>query len=58
LVHGSHALVSGFLWIWPDCQCFLMLKPKEQQKQTALTQITFVQNWFEELKHRVSTGTK
>jgi hypothetical protein len=30
-----------------------MLKPKEQQQQTALTQITVVQNWFEELKRRV-----
>jgi Tol biopolymer transport system component len=41
-----------------DGQRFLMLKPKEQQQQTALTQINVVQNWFEELKRRVPTGTK
>jgi serine/threonine-protein kinase len=39
-----------------DGQRFLMLKPKEQQQQTALTQINVVQNWFEELKRRVPAG--
>jgi len=33
------------------------LKAKEQQ-QTALTQINVVENWFEDLKRRVSIGTK
>ena len=42
--------------IAPDGQRFLMLKAKEQQQQTALTQINVVQNWFEELKRRVPTG--
>ncbi len=31
-----------------------MLMPTEQ---TSLTQINVVQNWFEELKRRVPTGT-
>jgi Tol biopolymer transport system component len=43
----------------PDGQRFLMLKPAEQdQAQSAPTQITVVQNWFEELKRRVPAGTK
>jgi hypothetical protein len=42
-----------------DSQRFLMLKPKkQQQQQTALTQINVVQNWFEELKQKVPTGKK
>jgi Tol biopolymer transport system component/predicted Ser/Thr protein kinase len=41
-----------------DGQRFLMLKPREQQQQTTLTQIVVVQNWFEELKQRVPAGTK
>jgi Tol biopolymer transport system component len=40
----------------PDGQRFLMLKPSEQG--ASLTQIIVVQNWFEELKRRVPTGTK
>ncbi len=44
--------------IAPDGQRFLMLKPKEQQQQTALTQINVVLNWFEELKPKVPTGKR
>ena len=44
--------------IAPDGQRFLMLKPKEQQQQTGLTQINVVLNWFEELKQKVPTGKK
>jgi hypothetical protein len=40
----------------PDGQRFLMIKFSEQT--TALTQIVVVQNWFEELKQKVPTGTK
>ena len=40
----------------PDGQRFLMLKPVEQA--AAPTQIVVVQNWFEELKQKVPTGTK
>jgi Tol biopolymer transport system component len=40
----------------PDGQRFLMLK-EDEQAQFA-TQINIVQNWFEELKQRVPTGTK
>ena len=40
----------------PDGQRFLMLKPTQQTQAT--TQINIVQNWFEELKRRVPTGTK
>jgi eukaryotic-like serine/threonine-protein kinase len=36
----------------PDGQRFLMIKPSEQT--VSLTQIVVVQNWFEELKRRVS----
>jgi Tol biopolymer transport system component len=39
----------------PDGQRFLMLKSSEQG-QVAPMQITVVQNWFEELKHRVPVG--
>jgi serine/threonine-protein kinase len=39
-----------------DGQRFLMLKASEQEQ--ARTQINVVQNWFEELKRRVPTGTK
>ena len=60
-VYGSN-VASGSLFedysIAPDGQRFLMLKPKEQQQQTALTQINVVQNWFEELKQKVPTGKK
>jgi hypothetical protein len=35
-----------------------MLKPKEQQQQTALAQINVVLNWYEELNRRVPTRTK
>jgi len=38
-----------------DGQRFLMLKGEQSQ---ATTQINIVQNWFEELKRRVPTGTK
>jgi hypothetical protein len=41
-----------------DGQRFLMIKPNEQISSTSLTQIVVVQNWFEELKRRVPTGTK
>jgi Tol biopolymer transport system component/predicted Ser/Thr protein kinase len=41
----------------PDGQRFLMLKPNAQA-EGAPTQINVVLNWFEELKHRVPTGTK
>jgi len=41
----------------PDGQRFLMLKPVEQE-QVAPAQIVLVQNWFEELKRLVPTGTK
>jgi serine/threonine-protein kinase len=40
----------------PDGQRFLMIKPGEQSSFSA-TQIVVVQNWFEELKRRVPTGT-
>jgi len=40
-----------------DGQRFLMLKPTEQAGAAA-TQIVVVQNWFEELKQKVPTGTK
>ena len=39
-----------------DGQRFLMIKRNEQA--TPLTQIVLVQNWFEELKQKVPTGTK
>jgi serine/threonine-protein kinase len=41
----------------PDGQRFLMVKANEQT-DAAPTQINVVQNWFEELKRRVPTGTK
>ena len=40
----------------PDGQRFLMIKLSEQTSTP--TQIVVVQNWFEELKRRVPTGTK
>jgi serine/threonine-protein kinase len=43
--------------IAPDGQRFLMLKPKEQQQDTALMQINVVLNWSEEVKRRVPAGT-
>jgi hypothetical protein len=42
----------------PDGQRFLMVKSAEQSSSSSLTQIVVVQNWFEELKRRVPTGTK
>jgi Tol biopolymer transport system component len=39
-----------------DGQRFLMIKPAEQAQ--AATQIVVVQNWFEELKQKVSVGKK
>jgi hypothetical protein len=50
-------LTSPFYDVAPDGQRFLMLKPAGQA-QTAPTQIYVVLNWFEDLKHRVPTGTK
>jgi serine/threonine-protein kinase len=41
-----------------DGQRFLMLKAKATQQTAAPTQINVVQNWFEELKRRVPTGTR
>lgn len=41
----------------PDCQRFLMIKPREQSEESA-TQINVVLNWFEELKRLVPAGTK
>jgi hypothetical protein len=40
----------------PDGQRFLMIKASEQE--SVPTQINVVLNWFEELKRRVSNGTK
>jgi Tol biopolymer transport system component len=40
----------------PDGQRFLMIKPTDAVQ--APSQIVVVQNWFEELKRRVPTGTK
>jgi Tol biopolymer transport system component len=43
--------------VGPDGR-FLMLKAKDQKQKEAFTQINVVENWFEELKRRVPTGTK
>jgi serine/threonine-protein kinase len=43
--------------VGPDGR-FLMLKTKEQLQTQGFAQIDVVQNWFEELKRRVPTGTK
>jgi Tol biopolymer transport system component len=63
LFEGPYASNGAGTWtanysIAPDGQRFLMLKPKEQQPSGALSQINVVQNWFEELKRLVPTGTK
>jgi dipeptidyl aminopeptidase/acylaminoacyl peptidase len=43
----------------PDGKRFLMIRPADEgQAQAASTQINVVQNWFEELKRRVSAGAK
>jgi hypothetical protein len=40
-----------------DGQRFLMVK-QEQRKSTPVTEMTLVQNWFEELKRLVPTGKR
>jgi Tol biopolymer transport system component len=47
---------NSFYDVLADGQRFLMLKPTEQAQ--AATQIVVVQNWSEELKRRVPSGTK
>ncbi|MFH1111237.1 MAG: protein kinase [Planctomycetota bacterium] len=39
----------------PDGQRFVMLKPAEEEKDADRTHLTFVFNWFEELKAKVPT---
>jgi hypothetical protein len=46
----------SFYDVSADGQRFLMVKPIEQAQ--AATQIVVVQNWSEELKRRVPSGTK
>jgi dipeptidyl aminopeptidase/acylaminoacyl peptidase len=43
--------------LWPDGQGFLMVK-LDERKPEPVTEITLVQNWFEELKRLVPTGKK
>jgi Tol biopolymer transport system component/tRNA A-37 threonylcarbamoyl transferase component Bud32 len=43
--------------ISPDGRRFLAIKPSTEQTR-APTNLVVVQNWFEELKHRVPAGTK
>ncbi|MCX6567491.1 MAG: hypothetical protein NT147_00370, partial [Candidatus Aminicenantes bacterium] len=53
---GSTIAIRG--WdLWPDRQGFLMVKIDER-KPEPVTEITVVQNWFEELKRLVPTGKK
>ena len=57
LFQGSYlptAFTTPYYDVSPDGQRFLMIKPDE--KNTSLTQIVVVQNWFEELKRHVPTG--
>ena len=39
----------------PDGQRFVMAKPAKEEKDADRTQLTFVFNWFEELKAKVPT---
>jgi len=43
---------SGFYDVSPDGKRFLMVKPPAGETQAALTQVTVVLNWFEELHRR------
>jgi hypothetical protein len=40
----------------PDGQRFVMVKSAEEEKDANRTHLTFVFNWFEELKAKVPTG--
>ena len=53
---SNFPLVSTAYDVSADGQRFLMVK--ETEPGAAVTQINVVLNWFEELKHRVPTGTK
>jgi serine/threonine-protein kinase len=44
--------------IHPDGKRFLMIKEVEGQEQAPITELHVVENWFEELKHRVPIGKK
>ncbi|MGD0957224.1 MAG: protein kinase [Candidatus Acidiferrales bacterium] len=59
LFQGSYlptAFTVPYYDVSPDGQRFLMIKPDE--KNTSLTQIVVVQNWFEELKQKVPAAKK
>jgi eukaryotic-like serine/threonine-protein kinase len=59
LFEGHYAKTSGtfpFYDVSPDGQRFLMFRSAEED--ASLTQIVVVQNWFEELKRLVPSGTK
>jgi Tol biopolymer transport system component len=49
---------SPYYDVSPDGQRFLMIKPGEVTASSSLPQIVVVQNWFEELKRLVPTGSK
>jgi hypothetical protein len=60
LFSGPYVLSTGSASnydVSADGQRFLMIKPNEQTTSASLTQIVVVQNFFEELKRRVPTGT-
>jgi hypothetical protein len=56
-VPGSFAVPMRNCDMSPDGQRFLIVKESEQQTGRP-TQIVVVQNWFEELKHRVPARAK
>jgi hypothetical protein len=52
LFAGDYGLNSGYD-VTPDGQRFLMVKSSPSTQQVPPNQLTFVVNWFEELKQRV-----
>jgi hypothetical protein len=52
IVEGDYGLNNGYD-VAPDGQRFLMVKSSSSTEQMPPNQLTFVVNWFEELKQRV-----
>jgi hypothetical protein len=49
---------AGQFDVSPDGQRFVMLKSAVEEKDANRTYLTFVFNWFEELKAKVPTGRR
>jgi Tol biopolymer transport system component len=55
--NGGQVNIRGYD-VTQDGRRFLMVQSKEQPPESPITEMVLVQNWFEELKQKVPTGTK